>query len=189
MKKNTFCILLFVTFSLFISSCKKDKKDEPDTTKKSYLKIGDVQYDLSEGIYAIEYDEENQCFEVCIFLYSGFRNVYLYDMDSFYGEGTGSGIMIWLNSTKNEIVPKHYINGSEDLYDCEEIVYFGEADSNAGVFEYGGESNDDGVGGVIVSKDGEKYEITFDFEGAIFHGDQVKENQKIKGYFYGKLTQ
>lgn len=186
MKRARFLFMCFTIFSVFTLSC---KKDENDTAKKSYLKIGVVQYDLSEGIYSIEYDDENDCYEIFIFLYNGFKNVYLYDGDSFYGEGTGSGIMFWLGSPTNEIVPKHYINGSEDLYDCEEIVYFGDAVYETEEVNYYGESNDDGVGGVTVSKDGDNYEVIFDFEGFVEHDGQTKENVKITGYYYGKFVQ
>jgi len=185
MRRFKLLLMCFAIFSVFTLSC---KKDENDTTKKSYLKIGDVQYDLSEGIYSIEYDDENDCYEVLILLYYGFKNVYLYDGDSFYGEGTGSGIMFWLSSPNNKLVPKHYINGSEDLYDCEEIVYFGDAVYESEVMNYYGESNDDGIGGVTISKDDENYEITFDFQGSVYHDGQTQENVKITGCYNGKLV-
>lgn len=186
MKTVKFLFMCCAIFSVFTLSC---RKDDNDTENESYLKIGDVNYDLSAGIYSIEYDDENNFYSVLIFLYDGFKNVYLFDGDSFYGEGTGSGIMFWLNSSSNEIIPKHYINGSEDLYDCEEIVYVGDAVYGTEEMNYYGESNDEGVGGVTISKDGDNYEITFDFEGYVAHDDQIQENVEITGHYYGKLVQ
>lgn len=169
--------LLFYTiaFSLLLTGCKKDK----DSSPKSYIKHGDIVYELSQGYWEnFGKFTLNEPYKVEITLLSSGIKLYdsAGDLDSLSGKG--------------QVIKFSLLNNSPDTLALGDYLLNKES-SQPGTFKNGhvwldadSQSNNDDMiditeGKVTVKINGSESEIIFDCK--------VEGGKTISGYFKGSL--
>lgn len=184
---SVFIVFLFSILFLSIDACKK-KSDSPQEYTNSYVNIDGITYLINNGIYYSEYNETNSYYEVYILLYSGFTNVKNWDGYNFDAEGIGNFIWLTLHCPEPLITAHNYIQAKGGLYYCGEAGCAGNFNNQSGTSENAAESLDDGIGVISITKEGETYSITINFNAEKYFGQGSGKEITITGFFQGKIS-